>query len=441
MQEENIPNGVFAVVLKKLMDERGLTQAALAAEIGMRQGSISRYLRGRIPKTSELLRLADFFKVPSDYLLIGDAKLLVPKAPESPKYLKISKEKGASFDAKDVKEEARKTFPQRLRWIRESLGLSVQQFAKKCGYTPGYISRLERGERENYSWKFVEALLVNFAVDRGWIELGVGSPFIPEMKSVAQSTAAHLKDLNKRYNRDQSLYVFRAVAEQFKTSVIIELMQVFWKESVQGEDPDLYREALAELNRIQTERLSGAVKFNENAGIDLDNFVAVMNIAEKMFKDMKPEELRGSSPGLASPEQARRYFDLKREGDIYPVMAADLEAAVKAGIPVDSLRISVVMDEQGRLISPPARKELGWEQKYVLGELEKYWKQLDSGSGPAPDIEPLHLNPDGSVSMEAIKEYVEKQGGFVVLNTEFAPLNAGLQSSPDAETGEKAPAK
>jgi transcriptional regulator with XRE-family HTH domain len=82
--ERYIPNGIllkkkmssFSETLARLMKERNLTQAQLADATGISQAAISRYLKGRTPKTSELVKLAKQFGVAGDYLMYGALKVI-----------------------------------------------------------------------------------------------------------------------------------------------------------------------------------------------------------------------------------------------------------------------------------------------------------------------------------------------------------------------------
>lgn len=56
--------------LKKLRNEKGLTQIALQMNTGIEQALISKYERGeRVPPTETVMLLADFFDVSTDYIL------------------------------------------------------------------------------------------------------------------------------------------------------------------------------------------------------------------------------------------------------------------------------------------------------------------------------------------------------------------------------------
>lgn len=56
--------------LKKLMEERGVSQKTLALELDIPQPVISRWTTGqRSPSKQNVIRLADYFGVNADYLL------------------------------------------------------------------------------------------------------------------------------------------------------------------------------------------------------------------------------------------------------------------------------------------------------------------------------------------------------------------------------------
>lgn len=59
--------------LTKLMKDRNISQAKLEKEIGISNGSVSKW-RNSIPTPKTLKKLADFFGVDSDYLLTGEEK-------------------------------------------------------------------------------------------------------------------------------------------------------------------------------------------------------------------------------------------------------------------------------------------------------------------------------------------------------------------------------
>ena len=60
----------FQANLRNLMDSRGLSGNALAAELGIPDATINRYLHGgRVPKLNNIIALAKYFGVSVDWLL------------------------------------------------------------------------------------------------------------------------------------------------------------------------------------------------------------------------------------------------------------------------------------------------------------------------------------------------------------------------------------
>ena len=70
-QEIKSKNVHFASALKTLLDEKGMTNAQLAALIDVTPTSVGNYCNGREPKSGELLRLSKVFGVSMEHLLTG----------------------------------------------------------------------------------------------------------------------------------------------------------------------------------------------------------------------------------------------------------------------------------------------------------------------------------------------------------------------------------
>jgi transcriptional regulator with XRE-family HTH domain len=65
----------------------------------------------------------------------------------------------------------------RLRWLRESKGLTLQEVAARTGYDLGYISKLERGKARNPSERFIASMVAAFRVNPAWLRTGEGDPY------------------------------------------------------------------------------------------------------------------------------------------------------------------------------------------------------------------------------------------------------------------------
>jgi transcriptional regulator with XRE-family HTH domain len=65
-------------------------------------------------------------------------------------------------------------FGKRIRQLRKRFGLSVPKFAAQLGFDRSYVFRLENGDADNPSLKFIESVVQKFGVDREWLIGGVG---------------------------------------------------------------------------------------------------------------------------------------------------------------------------------------------------------------------------------------------------------------------------
>lgn len=74
-------------------------------------------------------------------------------------------------------EVTKTTLPERMRKLREYLGLSQAQFAYKIGKTPGMISLVETG-RSGLSEESLNDISREFGVNKQWLQTGSGGMFI-----------------------------------------------------------------------------------------------------------------------------------------------------------------------------------------------------------------------------------------------------------------------
>jgi SOS-response transcriptional repressor LexA len=64
---------MFSEKLNELINKKGILPAALAKELGIGQGTLSKYIRGEnTPEANNLLKLSQYFCVSIDYLLDND---------------------------------------------------------------------------------------------------------------------------------------------------------------------------------------------------------------------------------------------------------------------------------------------------------------------------------------------------------------------------------
>lgn len=65
----------FALTLKKLMDERGLTNYQLAKDLDVHPTTVANWLEGKEPRKKTQNQLADYFKITVDELMTGITKI------------------------------------------------------------------------------------------------------------------------------------------------------------------------------------------------------------------------------------------------------------------------------------------------------------------------------------------------------------------------------
>ncbi len=76
-------------------------------------------------------------------------------------------------------------FSERLHWLRSQTDLTQEEFARKCGVSKGYISRLEGEKRANPSDDFLRRCSDAFQVSLDWLERGHGD--LPIVRQATKS--------------------------------------------------------------------------------------------------------------------------------------------------------------------------------------------------------------------------------------------------------------
>jgi len=93
-----ILNRIFSDRLSHLMAVRDITQVQLAEGIGTNQSTISRYLKGQLPRADDLVKLAQFFGLRTDELLSTEALQERSKAAAKGLLADLSEEIGPQLD-------------------------------------------------------------------------------------------------------------------------------------------------------------------------------------------------------------------------------------------------------------------------------------------------------------------------------------------------------
>ena len=80
------------------------------------------------------------------------------------------------------------SFADRLRWVREKHGLSLEALGRHLGVGKSYLSLLENRKREKPSGLFVAMICNTYSVREEWLLRGTGKPF--EMEYLNRAAAA-----------------------------------------------------------------------------------------------------------------------------------------------------------------------------------------------------------------------------------------------------------
>ncbi|MGD0745625.1 MAG: helix-turn-helix transcriptional regulator [Verrucomicrobiota bacterium] len=192
----------------------------------------------------------------------------------------------------------------RLRWLRESKGLTLQEFADRTGYDSGYISKLERGKARNPSDRFIASVVATFRVTRGWLRTGDGDPFWDVTKD--SPTRIALPDWSeKRFQRIVAVLdelpdalAIDAVLGYLLRDVPLDNLRSIWTEI--GSLPNLPATARLFWNdaftRCQIGKLPGIpIKKEFDAVTSKSNIGGVKSETQKLRDDLKRATAR---PGM-----------------------------------------------------------------------------------------------------------------------------------------------
>lgn len=88
---------------------------------------------------------------------------------------------------------------ERLKLLRSTLGITLEEFGKKVGVTRSAVGRIEKGERK-VTEQMALAICREFRVNYYWLTEGIGEMFIGTPQSVVDEIAEDydLDDIDKR---------------------------------------------------------------------------------------------------------------------------------------------------------------------------------------------------------------------------------------------------
>lgn len=88
---------------------------------------------------------------------------------------------------------------ERLKILRKSLNLTLEEFGKRLGVTRSAIGRIEKGDR-NLTEQMILSICREFRVDYFWLTEGKGEMFIETPESIVDEIAEDydLDDIDKK---------------------------------------------------------------------------------------------------------------------------------------------------------------------------------------------------------------------------------------------------
>lgn len=121
----------------------------------------------------------------------------------------------------------------RLKQVRQSYGLTQQQFAESINVSRNYIGLIEIGQREP-SDRTISDICREFNVNEKWLRTGEGSMFVP--KSLYQEMG-EIVQAASRVDPEKARKFFDYLLDGMTEADVILMYQVFRRTF-----PDLFRE-------------------------------------------------------------------------------------------------------------------------------------------------------------------------------------------------------
>ena len=90
------------------------------------------------------------------------------------------------------------TINQRIKQIRQTVGLPQTKFAKRIAISTGYIAELELGNRQ-VGDRIIRLISMEFGVDEHWLRTGEGSMYDDEAEMKVIKASSLFKLLNPRF--------------------------------------------------------------------------------------------------------------------------------------------------------------------------------------------------------------------------------------------------
>lgn len=160
------------------MSEKMLKQAQLAMALDVSQSTVSRWLAGSPPRKVIAAAIARHVDVSLEWLLegVGPQSFFSIYNRRIGSKLYDGSRRRSKKETSDViwseLERAPTEFGIRVGLLRRAIGLTLAEFAKRCGYGRSYLSRIESASRTSPSSQFVSKLAEEFGVSQNWLLFG-----------------------------------------------------------------------------------------------------------------------------------------------------------------------------------------------------------------------------------------------------------------------------
>lgn len=105
---------------------------------------------------------------------------------------------------------------ERIKMIRNALGLTQEQFAQRVGLTKNYISLVENGSRTLAS-RTVIAICREFGVNESWLRDGIGEPYATQSweEETARFVFSAFQDEKETFKQDLLRVLIRLKPEHW----------------------------------------------------------------------------------------------------------------------------------------------------------------------------------------------------------------------------------
>lgn len=158
---------------KQIREHFALSQPQLALEIHRPQGVVSAIERGLIQISPEIFRsLREAFGISTQWLLTGEGEMFLP--------------------GREVEKVEIERIGQRVRKVRKDMGLTLDQFSRRIGYSLNQVAVVEKAKSKP-SDKLLRKVADVGQVRFRWLRYGDGEMLLEEINLVDEKLIAWLR--------------------------------------------------------------------------------------------------------------------------------------------------------------------------------------------------------------------------------------------------------